>query len=119
MEQTGFSIRIFHQMNDPVSSSDPRTGFLADRLFSMTNRIEGIDPQLSRVVVPWVVRHPRYLPGFLRLARTIGQSKRVRARSLAEGVRVPPFLVLSVTSKCNLRCTGCFAGAVGTVASAP
>jgi MoaA/NifB/PqqE/SkfB family radical SAM enzyme len=93
--------------------------FLSNRLFGITSRIEEIHPQLSRVVVPWVVRHPRYLPGFLRLARTIGQSKRVRARSLVDGVKVPPFLVLSVTSKCNLRCTGCFAGDVGTVASAP
>ena len=93
--------------------------FLSNRLFSLTRRIEEIDPQLSRVLVPWVVRHPRYLPGFLRLARTIGQSRRVRARALAGGVRVPPFLVLSVTSKCNLRCAGCYAGAVGTVTSAP
>jgi MoaA/NifB/PqqE/SkfB family radical SAM enzyme len=93
--------------------------FLSKRLFDLTNRIEGIDPQLSRVIVPWVVQHPRYLPGFLRLARTIAQSKRVRARALADGVRVPPFLVLSVTSKCNLRCTGCYAGAIGTVTATP
>ncbi|MGA2806993.1 MAG: radical SAM protein [Terracidiphilus sp.] len=95
------------------------TDFLSNRLFALTRRIEEIDPQLSRVLVPWVVRHPRYLPGFLRLARTIGQSKRVRARALADGVKVPPFLVLSVTSKCNLRCVGCYAGAVGTVTRAP
>jgi len=95
------------------------TDFLSNRLFALTRRIEEIDPQLSRVLVPWVVRHPRYLPGFLRLARTIGQSKRVRARGLADGVKVPPFLVLSVTSKCNLRCVGCYAGAVGTVTNAP
>jgi len=92
---------------------------LSSRLFSLTQRMEEIDPQLSRVLVPWVVQHPRYLPGFLRLARTIGQSRRVRARHRADGVQVPPFLVLSVTSKCNLRCTGCFAGAVGTVTDAP
>jgi MoaA/NifB/PqqE/SkfB family radical SAM enzyme len=92
---------------------------LSKRLFDVTRRIEGIDPHLSRVLVPWVVQHPRYLPGFLRLARTIGQSKRVRARALVDGVRVPPFLVLSVTSKCNLRCAGCFAGAIGTVTAAP
>ncbi len=95
------------------------TVFLTDRLFAIAARLPGVDPQLSRVLVPWVVRHPRYLPGFLRLARTIGQSRRMRARARAGGVQVPPFLVLSVTSKCNLRCTGCFAGAVGTVASAP
>ena len=106
-------------MNAATALTNLPAEFLSSRLFGITRRIEEIDPQLSRVLVPWVVRHPRYLPGFLRLARTIGQSKRVRARSLADGVQVPPFLVLSVTSKCNLRCTGCFAGAVGTVASAP
>jgi MoaA/NifB/PqqE/SkfB family radical SAM enzyme len=118
-EQSALSTRIFRQMNDQFASPDPRTDFLAGRLFAMTNRIEGIDPQLSRAVVPWVVRHPRYLPGFLRLARTMGQSKRARARALAGGVKVPPFLVLSVTSRCNLRCVGCFAGAVGTVTAKP
>ena len=106
-------------MNATTELSDPRTDFLSNRLFGLTRRIEDIDPQLSRVLVPWVVRHPRYLPGFLRLARTIGQSRRARARALAGGVRVPPFLVLSVTSKCNLRCAGCFAGAVGTITGAP
>jgi len=106
-------------MNATTELTDPRTDFLSNRLFGLTRRIEDIDPQLSRVLVPWVVQHPRYLPGFLRLARTIGQSRRVRARALAGGVQVPPFLVLSVTSKCNLRCTGCFAGAVGTVTGAP
>ena len=97
----------------------PRTDFLSGRLFAVASRLEGVDPQLSRVLVPWVVRHPRYLPGFLRLARTVQQSRRVRARSLVDGVRVPPFLVLSVTSRCNLRCAGCYAGAVGTVTAKP
>ncbi|MGA7833215.1 MAG: radical SAM protein [Terracidiphilus sp.] len=106
-------------MNPMTEFSGPPTDFLAKRLFEITSRIKEIDPQLSRVLVPWVARHPRYLPGFMRLARTVGQSRRVRARALASGVKVPPFLVLSVTSKCNLRCTGCYAGAVGTVTSAP
>jgi len=105
-----------HPTNElPVRRGD----FLADRLFDLTSRIKGVDPQLTRVLVPWVLQHRRYLPGFLRLARTVSQSSRVRARWLARGVRVPPFLVLSVTSKCNLRCAGCYAGAVGTVTNTP
>jgi MoaA/NifB/PqqE/SkfB family radical SAM enzyme len=96
-----------------------RDDFLTSRLFNLIGGIEGLDPQLPPVVIPWIVQHPRYLPGFLRLAHTLKQSHRVRARALADGVRVPPFLVLSVTSKCNLRCTGCYAGAIGTVTSAP
>jgi MoaA/NifB/PqqE/SkfB family radical SAM enzyme len=106
-------------MSGASKLSDKPADFLSRRLFDLTGRIKEIDPQLSHVLVPWVVEHPRYLPGFLRLARTIGQSKRARARALADGVQVPPFLVLSVTSKCNLRCIGCYAGAVGTVRTAP
>jgi MoaA/NifB/PqqE/SkfB family radical SAM enzyme len=118
MELAGAYLRN-RLMSSTTDLPSPSTDFLSSRLFSLTDRIAEIDPLLSRVLVPWVVRHPRYLPGFLRLARTIGQSRRVRARAQASGVRVPPFLVLSVTSKCNLRCAGCYAGAVGTVTSAP
>ena len=119
MEQRRLQTRILRQMDAATEISVSSNDFLSNRLLGLTRRIEEIDPQLSRVLVPWVVQHPRYLPGFFRLARTIGQSRRVRARALADGVQVPPFLVLSVTSKCNLRCAGCFAGDVGTVSSAP
>jgi MoaA/NifB/PqqE/SkfB family radical SAM enzyme len=88
-------------------------------MFGLADRFKDIDPQLTRVIVPWVNRHPRYLTGFLRLIHTHAQSKRIRARCLADGLKVPPFLVLSVTSRCNLRCTGCYAAAVGTVAAKP
>ena len=73
-----------------------RDDFLTSRLFNLIGGIEGLDPQLPPVIIPWVIQHPRYLPGLLRLARTLKQSHRVRDRVLADGVRVPPFLVLSV-----------------------
>ncbi len=44
--------------------------------------------------------------------RTIWWQKRAalrRQKWLKEGVHVPPFLILSVTDKCNLRCKGCLA----------
>jgi len=91
---------------------------LSNRLLDFKRRIERIDSRLARVFVPWALRHPGHLPVFLRLARTHVRAKQLRDRARAEGVRVPPFLVLSVTSRCNLRCAGCFAGAVGTLAGA-
>src|ERR1035438_4922411 len=106
-------------MNDRSALADPPSDFLTKRLFDFTSRLAGIDQRLLRIFVPWVARHPRYLPGLIRLARTHTQSRRVRAGALADGVQVPPFLVLSVTSKCNLRCAGCFAGDIGTVTAAP
>ena len=96
-----------------------QTGSLASRLFDFARRVKRIDPRLARVFIPWVVRHPRYLQGFVKLARAHEQTMRVRARAKADGLEVPPFLVLSVTSKCNLRCAGCFAGNIGMVTGAP
>lgn len=106
-------------MNPKSESPALQIDFVSKRLFDLMRRVKGIDVRLVRALVPWVARHPRYLPGFIRLARAHAQTKRVRGREDEDGVRVPPFLVLSVTSKCNLRCAGCFAGAIGTVANTP
>lgn len=46
------------------------------------------------------------------LLRTIfKQKKAVRKRSkwAAEGIHVPPFMILSITDRCNLKCRGCYA----------
>lgn len=98
---------------------DTRAETLSQRILGFKRLLERVDTRLARVFVPWAIRHPRHLPAFIRLARTHEHSKRIRARALETGVRVPPFLVLSVTSRCNLRCAGCFAGAVGTTAPPP
>ena len=81
--------------------------------------LEGIDARLTRVFVPWAIRHPRHFPALVRLARAHQRTRRIRAEALEAGVQIPPFLVLSVTSQCNLRCTGCYAGAVGITACSP
>jgi len=106
-------------MSTTPDSRSPVGDLLFTRLLGFSRRVPEIDPQLTRVLVPWLINHPRYVPGFLRLARTLKQSHRVRARQLAAGVRVPPFLILSVTSRCNLRCAGCYAGAAGVVSTSP
>lgn len=54
------------------------------------------------------------VPGVARDART-------RAAFEERGTHVPPFLIRSVSSACNLRCAGCYAranGAVGAEAAA-
>jgi MoaA/NifB/PqqE/SkfB family radical SAM enzyme len=101
------------------ASIQPAPELLSRHLAALAGRLRGVDPQLTRVLVPWIVRHPRYIPGYVRLARSLARSERVRANLLREGVKVPPFLVLSVTTRCNLRCLGCYAAAAGTVAARP
>jgi len=80
--------------------------------------LDPLDPKLTKVFLPWALRHPRYLRAAARLARGFKHSRHRRALAEKEGVKVPSFLIISITSNCNLRCQGCFASAVGTVAGA-
>ena len=89
------------------------------RALGIERLLTDVDPNLPRIFVPWALKHPRHLPAFFRLARAHRQTSRMRDEALERGMQVPPFLVLSVTSRCNLRCTGCFAGAVGITTGAP
>jgi MoaA/NifB/PqqE/SkfB family radical SAM enzyme len=79
--------------------------------------IDNIDPDLTRVILPWVLRHPRYLRAGYRLMRAVRKAKQTRVTLNEKGLKVPPFLILSITSHCNLFCTGCFAAATGMVAN--
>ncbi|MFX1441563.1 MAG: radical SAM protein, partial [Promethearchaeota archaeon] len=84
---------------------------LVDRVF------DGLDTNMTRLFMPWVARHPRYLRAGLRLARSYKKTEKLRQEALKSGLRVPPFLILSITSQCNLSCVGCYAAAVGTLES--
>jgi len=80
----------------------------------LKHTIESYDPKIASVFLPWVCRHPRYLRCFLRLRRTHIRTKQSRVKELAREIKVPPFLILSITPQCNLQCTGCYAAA-GTI----
>ena len=60
-------------------------------------------------------RGARYLA---HAARAIPQAAKRRGALEVEGTHVPPFLIASISSVCNLACTGCYAHAHGTIGSA-
>lgn len=51
---------------------------------------------------------PRERAYMARFARSSRNASRRRARAAEEGEQIPPFLIASVTSSCNLRCAGCY-----------
>ena len=81
----------------------------------MKTVLDGLDPNMSRLFVPWVLRNPRYIRAGIRLARSYKKTEKLRREAKEVGLQVPPFLILSITSKCNLSCAGCYAAAVGTL----
>lgn len=77
--------------------------------------LDNLDNNMTRIFMPWIARNPRHLRAGLRLARSYKRSESLRKVALEDGVKVPPFLILSITSSCNLSCAGCYAAAVGTL----
>ena len=80
----------------------------------LKNTMDKYDPKIASVFLPWACRNPRYIRSFLRLRKTNIKAKKSRINEKENGILVPPFLIISITSSCNLKCTGCFAEAAGT-----
>src|SRR6056297_3576916 len=77
-----------------------------------------VNPKLSRVFIPFILKNPKYLKNANKLMKNFEKAETTREKILKEeGVMVPPILILSITHKCNLSCLGCFASAVGISSS--
>jgi len=75
--------------------------------------LDGIDPKLRSVLLPFAIRHPRRFWAYGKLMRGYERARKARKVYREQGLTVPPFLIISITSRCNLRCAGCYARAAG------
>ena len=55
--------------------------------------------------------NPRETAFMLRYAAHAKKASKLREKHAQEGLHVPPFLICSITSRCNLHCAGCYARA--------
>lgn len=84
----------------------------------ITQIFDFVNPKLSRVFIPFILKHPKYLRNANKLIKNFERCEKIRENILKEeDVMVPPILILSITHKCNLNCLGCFASAVGISSS--
>lgn len=67
-----------------------------------------------------VLGNPREARFVLRMQQAFHRSER-RRRTLTEteGLQVPPFLIASIATACNLQCKGCYARKNGIAAETP
>ena len=73
----------------------------------LNNGIEKITADIIRASA----RNPRetaFMAGFLK---SCSKARRIRASHESAGTHIPPFLIASITDRCNLHCEGCYARA--------
>ncbi|WP_455369909.1 radical SAM/SPASM domain-containing protein [[Eubacterium] cellulosolvens] len=83
------------------------------KILELKNYLNSIDPNITKLFLSWALRNPRYIKSFIQLMNSYRHCKKLRDIELSDGVKVPPFLIISITSKCNLSCIGCYASATG------
>lgn len=67
-----------------------------------------------------VLGNPREARFVARMQRTVSKAERRRKAYLEkEGVAVPPFLIASIATTCNLQCKGCYARKNGIAGDTP
>jgi len=81
----------------------------------LNRTLKRVDSTMAKIFMPWILKHPKSMYTMMRLARAYKKSRRIRGEEFLKGTKVPPFLILSITSNCNLKCTGCYAAATGTL----
>ena len=70
----------------------------------MTRGVE----QLVADAIRATLKNPKQSAFFLKFALASRASSKKRAQAEANGDHVPPFLIASITSQCNLHCAGCY-----------
>lgn len=70
----------------------------------MTRGVERVVADALRATV----KNPRESAYMLRFASASKKASKKRAAAEAAGEHIPPFLIASITSSCNLHCAGCY-----------
>ena len=82
----------------------------------LENGVEKIVSEALRATL----RDPRESAFMMRFAAASRRATKIRGRFETEGEHIPPFLIASITSSCNLHCSGCYSRcASATVDSEP
>ncbi len=77
--------------------------------FNLGQYLTGGVEKIVREAVRATLSDPRESAFLARFALASREASRRRARAEEQGEHIPPFLIASITSACNLHCAGCYA----------
>ncbi|MEN6610539.1 MAG: radical SAM/SPASM domain-containing protein [Methanoregulaceae archaeon] len=110
-----------------MQDTGKKPGSAETRTLSGEGNVPGNEPDYTRLlnrsirtlltdVLPLVLTRPALALFAVRTLFWQNRAAHVRTKALKGGIRVPPVLIFSVTSRCNLSCTGCYMRARGNAA---
>ena len=76
--------------------------------FDLGAYLTGGVEKIVKGAVKATLTDPRESAFMAKFALSSREASRRRAKAAAEGENIPPFLIASITSSCNLHCAGCY-----------
>ncbi len=67
--------------------------------------------KLVKNAIKATLTNPKQSVFMAKYILSVKESARIRTKSEESGEHIPPFLIASITNKCNLHCAGCYARA--------
>ena len=81
----------------------------------MSDNLQGLVQTAYRSVLS----NPREAAFAMRFMRSLSKGEKRRKQLMDSGLEVPPFLICSIASTCNLSCAGCYARKTGIASDEP
>lgn len=91
--------------------NQPGTNGKTPAAFDLEEYLNGGVRGIVRDAVRSALRNRRESLYLAQYARACGLAEKRRAELARQGEHIPPFLIASITGRCNLSCTGCYARA--------
>ena len=76
--------------------------------FDLGAYLTGGVEKIVRGAIKATLTDPRESAFMAKFALASREASRRRAKAAEEGENIPPFLIASITSSCNLHCAGCY-----------
>ncbi|MBQ8400526.1 MAG: radical SAM protein, partial [Clostridia bacterium] len=77
--------------------------------FDLAGYLTGGVENLIKNILRATLRDPKESAFMLQYSRNAKEAAGIRAEFEKSGEHIPPFLIASITSSCNLHCAGCYA----------
>ncbi len=83
-------------------------------VFDLEQYLTGGVEEIVRDAIKATLSNPKESLFMARFARASQKAAKLRRDAETRGEHIPPFLISSITSRCNLHCAGCYARANNT-----
>ena len=106
LEEKGFVTKLSASRQ---SNACRKENIMEKQEFSLGEYLAGGIERIVKRAVRATLTDPRESAFMARFALSSREAARKRAEAESSGENIPPFLIASITSSCNLHCAGCYA----------